>query len=151
LLFALRAALPSSSVDWIDLKLIANERFVPLIFQYLASENLRVMAARCLYGMAEKGMPAEEKLQLLANLNLRNLVANVTTDDVEFMEELAYLVESIGSSAVVCVCHREPAVREQGVRILNEMLELLFMYMANEYDDVSQKTFNFAEAYIDLV
>jgi len=141
----------SRYIYWIDLKLIANDRFVPLIFQFLTAENLRVMAARCLYGMAEKGMPAEEKLQLLANLNLRNLVVNVTTDDVEFMEELAYLVDSIGSSAVVCVRHQDAAVCKQGVRILDEMLGLLFMYMANEYDDVSQKTFNFADAYLDLL
>ena len=43
-------------VSWIDINLIANQRFVDALLRYMSIKNLREAACDCIHGIIIKGM-----------------------------------------------------------------------------------------------
>ena len=54
---------------WIDINLVANDRFVPLFVKELSVSTLREAAAECIYGIIMKGMDPLAKTKLVESFN----------------------------------------------------------------------------------
>ena len=62
-------------ISWVDIQLIVNDSWLPLLFQIMQSKNqctteLRCLAINCLNEILLKRMDCEKKLQLIEHLNL---------------------------------------------------------------------------------
>ncbi|CAJ0558580.1 unnamed protein product, partial [Mesorhabditis spiculigera] len=91
-------------VDWIDLELVANERFVPLLMKGLAKSETSEEAIQAVEGLVQKGMPASRKLFLTSGLlnfiKTNNLLAISEDSFNEETERVACLVSSLGHQLV---------------------------------------------------
>lgn len=52
-------------VSWIEITLVANDRFVPVLLRFLNQPLLRESAADCIYEVISKGMDPMAKLRLV--------------------------------------------------------------------------------------
>jgi hypothetical protein len=52
-------------VGWIDINLVANDQFVPVLLRFLSLPLLREAAADCIYEVMGKGMDPVAKLRLV--------------------------------------------------------------------------------------
>ncbi|XP_075810890.1 exportin-T isoform X2 [Microtus pennsylvanicus] len=55
-------------VSWIDLSLIANDRFINMLLSHMSVEVLREEACDCLFEIVNKGMDPVEKMKLVESL-----------------------------------------------------------------------------------
>jgi exportin-T len=84
-------------VAWIDITLIVNDAYLSLIYRFLGHAGLRTAASETLANIVSKKMNSVSKLELIAFLNLTQVVESLETDeDVEFSEALANLVNVQG-------------------------------------------------------
>jgi exportin-T len=62
---------------WIDINFVVHERFLTPIFQYfqLNTPELRDGACDCLNGLVNKGMPPQNKIQLIRSLQIAERVS----------------------------------------------------------------------------
>ena len=97
-------------VSWIDITLIANERFLNPIFRFLSSDVdvLREGACECATGLVNKGMSPSTKIQFLQSLQIIERVSAVKaslppTGNEEYLLKLSVLVNSIGVSLIVAI------------------------------------------------
>uniref|UniRef100_H3C9W1 Exportin-T n=1 Tax=Tetraodon nigroviridis TaxID=99883 RepID=H3C9W1_TETNG len=92
-------------VSWIDLNLIANDRFVNLLLSHMSMEELREEACDCLSEMVNKGMDPLDKTKLVESL-CRVLQSagffNVEQEeDVDFLAKFSRLVNGMGQNLVL--------------------------------------------------
>ena len=82
---------------WIDITLIVNEAYMSLIYRFLGHTGLRTAASETLASIVSKKMHSADKLELIALLNLTQVVESLEADeDVEFTEAMARLVNVQG-------------------------------------------------------
>jgi exportin-T len=89
--------------SWIDISLVANERFLGPVFQFLMSSNsdLREGACDCITGLVNKGMLPAGKIQLIQSLQVLERVSIVKSSlppsgEEDFLLKLALLVNGVG-------------------------------------------------------
>ena len=92
-------------ISWIDLRLVANERFLALLYRCMANPELREHACECFTAMVDKGMDPIAKADLIRSLNLTTLIPEITarnSDDssLEFDLRLATLVDTMGTELI---------------------------------------------------
>lgn len=68
---------PFIYIAWIDISLIANERFMSLIYNILLTNPIRDWAAVCLTDIVKKGMKPLDKLQLIGFLGMVDVLKQV--------------------------------------------------------------------------
>ncbi|EFJ23763.1 hypothetical protein SELMODRAFT_174640 [Selaginella moellendorffii] len=134
-------------VSWIDIGLVANESFIPLMLEILVSpqENrgLRGAAADCLLAVVSKRMDSSAKLALLRQLRLGPVCARLTsTEDGEFGSKLSALLT--GFAAEILECGKE---RDTG-EMLDEILPSVFYFMQHGDEDISSTTFLFLSNFV---
>jgi exportin-T len=61
-------------VEWIELDLVVNDKFFPLLFELLSAEQLRTGAVAVLSAIASKGMPRAKRIQLLEQMNFVEII-----------------------------------------------------------------------------
>jgi len=96
-------------IGWIDISFVVNDQFIPIFFHFLQNTTeFRIHAIKCLLEIVRKGMPAENKVQLLQHLNLTFILQqqfdktrNDDNDDDsdigwDFNENMSTLVSEIG-------------------------------------------------------
>mmetsp|Transcript_15783 Transcript_15783/g.61661 ORF Transcript_15783/g.61661 Transcript_15783/m.61661 type:complete len:954 (+) Transcript_15783:303-3164(+) len=142
-------------IVWIDINLIVNERFLAVFFALLGSNvtEFREGACETLESIASKGMGYQHKIDLLLTLRAHELIANIKTDDIEFQEKLAKLLNKLGLESIDCRsnAHRErapPAVIAKAEQLVENSIQLTITYMANEYDDTSAQVLPFVGHYL---
>ncbi|KNC70707.1 hypothetical protein SARC_16763, partial [Sphaeroforma arctica JP610] len=64
-------------ISWIDTGLIVNDRFIPLIFQFLSIPDLRIAACHCVGCLVIKGMNPDEKVELVQTLGLFETISRL--------------------------------------------------------------------------
>eukprot|EP01113_Clastostelium_recurvatum_P043579 TRINITY_DN7235_c0_g1_i4.p1 TRINITY_DN7235_c0_g1~~TRINITY_DN7235_c0_g1_i4.p1 ORF type:complete len:1068 (-),score=308.25 TRINITY_DN7235_c0_g1_i4:49-3252(-) len=142
---------------WIDLALIANDKFVPLFFKFLTLPALRDEACECLFELVNKGMDPLAKLSLIRMLQgmLAIIGAVPATEHPDYMVRLGKLVNLIGSEillgwdAAIAQGQLERAQAELGLsQLLNDALNLMFRFLNHNNDKVSLSVLGFAAAYI---
>lgn len=94
-------------VAWVDIGLVANERFVPLLFGFLATAaepfKLRGAACDCLLAVVSKKMDGLAKLALLRRLQIVEVCKSLTdVKDAEFALKLTALLTGLAEELLEC-------------------------------------------------
>lgn len=145
---------------WIELPLIVNNRFLPLFYELLSSEDLREEVCECLYEIVVRGMDTMLKLDLLHKLNLLPIISSIKTEDEDFQVKLAKLVNAIGVELIygwtaiqVMVAQQKvgPDVEKQSKQMVNAALALMWQYLNAEDDLVSEEVVPLAKCFVEKV
>ncbi|KAL6740200.1 hypothetical protein Aduo_013580 [Ancylostoma duodenale] len=88
-------------VDWIDVELVANDVFVPLVIARLGNKDISEAAVRAVSALIQKGMPPSKKLSLVTALTdvMRNnhLISVNPNSDYEDVLRAGSLLSAVGS------------------------------------------------------
>lgn len=124
-------------IAWIDIGLIVNDAFIPLLFDLVLvdglSEQLRGAAAGCLTAVVSKRMEPQSKLPLLQSLQIRRVFGLVAKDsDSELVSNIAALLTGYAVEALECFksLNSEDA-KGVSMELLNEVLPSVFYVMQN--------------------
>ncbi|KAH1071982.1 hypothetical protein GLYMA_03G264400v4 [Glycine max] len=124
-------------ISWIDIGLIVNDAFIPLLFDLILvgplSDQLRGASVRCLLAVVSKRMEPESKLSLLQSLQISRVLRLVTEDvDVELVSDIAALLSGYAVEALDCF-KRINSEDAKGIsmELLSEVLPSIFYVMKN--------------------
>ncbi|KAK7083729.1 hypothetical protein SK128_023939 [Halocaridina rubra] len=145
-------------ISWIDISLIANDRFVYKLVDHLKQPLLREAAADCIHEIITKGMDPLTKTQLIESfvtvLDQAGVLKPVDDDDSDFLVKLARLINGIGAQLILSwqkLDKNEHEKRELVRLAVENKVTLLLTFLASEYDDISAAVFDFARDYIQLI
>ncbi|KAL3487702.1 Exportin-T [Aspergillus germanicus] len=149
-----------SWVSWIDIGLVVNQTMLDLLFQQLGraqktelregEEKVRDAAVDVFTEIVGKKMKAEDKIDMIAFLNLDNVVAQISSSpplyanrftskyDTDLAETVAKLVNTtvtdivraLENDAVPAPC------KEKATGLLQVFLPHILRYFSDEYDEV---------------
>ncbi|XP_075900077.1 exportin-T isoform X2 [Nelusetta ayraudi] len=153
-------------VSWIDLNLIANDRFVGLLLSHMSVEELREEACDCLLEIVNKGMDPLDKTKLVESLSRVLQSAgffNVEQEeDVDFLAKFSRLVNGMGQSLVLSWTKvvktggggggdgSEEAAAEM-LAALEAKVPLLLQLLVHEDDDISANVVGFCYEYLHVL
>lgn len=145
-------------IAWIEIALIANDRFVYKLVDHLKEPLLREAAADCIHEIITKGMDPLNKTQLIESfvtvLDQAGVLKPIDDDDSDFLVKLARLINGIGVQLILSWQKLEKNDKEKRemVRLAVEnKVTLLLTFLASDYDDISAAVFDFARDYIQLI
>lgn len=145
-------------ICWIDISLIANDRFVCKLVDHLKEPLLREASADCIHEIITKGMDPLAKTQLIESfvtvLDQAGVLNPVDDDDSDFLVKLARLINGIGVQLILAwqKLNKKEVEKKKMIRLAVEnKVTLLLTFMASDYDDISAAVFDFARDYIQLI
>ncbi|XP_029282841.1 exportin-T isoform X2 [Cottoperca gobio] len=146
-------------VSWIDLNLIANDRFVNLLLSQMSVEELREEACDCLFEIINKGMDPVDKTKLVESL-CRVLQSagffNVEQEeDVDFLAKFSRLVNGMGQSLVISWTKlaKSGNVKDAAdtLQAVETKVPLLLQLLVHEDDDISANIVGFCYEYLHVL
>ncbi|KAH3902824.1 related to Exportin-T [Saccharomycodes ludwigii] len=140
-----------SFVSWIDINLIVTNDFITAITRCLDKESTSIPCGDCLCEIISKKMKAQDKLHLLAMLDLTNRVGKFNNTDVEVIENLAKLVSVVGVEYTIIIDHDNNLIEQADLQITTKICPLVLEFLSHEYDNVSQQCFPFVTAYLSFL
>ncbi|XP_061662329.1 exportin-T isoform X2 [Syngnathoides biaculeatus] len=145
-------------VSWIDLGLIANERFVELLLGHMSAQELREEACDCLLEMVNKGMDPADKTRLVESLCRLLRTAgffDVEQEDVDFLAKLSRLVNGMGQTLVLSWTKLAKAGSGQDASAALDALEAkvapALRLLAHPDDDISANVVAFCHDYLHVL
>ncbi|XP_046840739.1 exportin-T-like [Xenia sp. Carnegie-2017] len=146
-------------VSWIDINLIANDKFIRIFLNHLSIDLLQESACDCLAEIINKGMLPLDKIQLIQSLlkvlEDTKVLPPSESDDSDFQAKLAKLINAAGTQLIICWSKLKKAGSEdeasKTLSIIESKLNYMFGFLANEADDISQSVHSFAKDYITLL
>ncbi|MFS7974595.1 putative armadillo-like helical, exportin-1/Importin-beta, exportin-T [Helianthus anomalus] len=141
-------------ISWIEIGLIANNTFLPLLFELMLVEGLpdqlRCAASGCVLAVVSKRMDPQAKLTLLQNLQMSRVFGLVAADgDSEFVSGLASLLTGYASELLDCVKNiKNGDLKRASVDLLNEVLPSVFYIMQNCEIDTTFSIVQFLSGYV---
>ncbi|XP_062374318.1 exportin-T isoform X1 [Sardina pilchardus] len=146
-------------VSWIDLNLIANDRFVNLLLSQMSVEDLREEACDCLFEIVNKGMDPVDKtklVELLCQVLQSAGFFNVEQEeDVDFLAKFSRLVNGMGQSLVLSwtKLHKGGNVKvaTETLRALEAKVPLMLQLLVHEDDDISANIVGFCYEYLHVL
>uniref|UniRef100_A0A3Q2XWS8 Exportin-T n=1 Tax=Hippocampus comes TaxID=109280 RepID=A0A3Q2XWS8_HIPCM len=146
-------------VSWIDLGLIANQRFVDLLLSHMAVEELREEACDCLLEMVNKGMDPVEKTKLVESLAQVLQSAGFfyveQEEDVDFLAKFSRLVNGMGQSLVLSWTKLAKAGSADdagaALRALEAKVALVLRLLVHPDDDISANVVAFCYEYLHVL
>ncbi|GMH03809.1 hypothetical protein Nepgr_005648 [Nepenthes gracilis] len=141
-------------ISWIDIGLIANEVFIPLLFELILveglSEQLRGAAAGCVLAVASKRMDPQSKITLLQSLQINRVFGLVVKDtDSELVSSIATLLT--GYATEVLECYKRLTSEDSKLvllELLDEVLPSVFFVMRNCVVDATFNVVQFLSGYV---
>ncbi|PNY17145.1 exportin-t-like protein [Trifolium pratense] len=144
-------------ISWIDIGLIFNDTFLPLLFDLILvgapSDQLRGAAVRCLLAIVSKRMEPQSKLSLLQSLQITRVFRLVTEDgNAELVPDIAALLSGYAVEALDCFkrISSEDAKRIS-MELLNEVLPSVFHVMKNFEVDATLNIVQFLSGYVSTL
>ncbi|XP_058753409.1 exportin-T [Vicia villosa] len=144
-------------ISWIDIGLIYNDVFVPLLFDLILvgapSDQLQGSAVRCLLAVVSKRMEPQSKLSLLQSLQISRVFRLVTEDvNADLVPDIAALLSGYAVEALDCF-KRISSEEAKGVsmELLNEVLPSVFYIMKNFEVDASFNIVQFLSGYVSTL
>ncbi|XP_008342570.1 exportin-T-like isoform X2 [Malus sylvestris] len=141
-------------ISWIDIGLIVNDAFIPLLFELVLvdglSEQLRSAAAGCLSAVVLKRMDPQAKLPLLQSLQMHRVFGLVAQDnDSELVSNIAALLTGYAVEVLECF-KRLNSEDAKGIsmELLNEVLPSVFYVMQNCELDSAFSIVQFLSGYV---
>ncbi|KAL6474664.1 hypothetical protein MHYP_G00182250 [Metynnis hypsauchen] len=146
-------------VSWIDLNLIANDRFVNLLLSHMSVEELREEACDCLFEIVNKGMDPVDKTKLVESLSQvlqSSGFFNVEQEeDVDFLAKFSRLVNGMGQALVLSWTKLSKAgdvkVAAETLRALEAKVPLMLQLLIHEDDDISANIVGFCYDYLHIL
>ncbi|KAI7984844.1 Exportin-T [Camellia lanceoleosa] len=144
-------------ISWIDIELIANHSFIPLLFELIlvdgSPNQLRGAAVVCVLAVVSKRMEPKSKLRLLQNLQINRVFGLVAKEsDSELVSELAALLIGYADEVLDCSnrLNSEDAVGVP-VELLNEVLPAVFYVMQSSEVDKTFSIVQFLSSYVAMM
>lgn len=141
-------------VSWIDIGLIVNDAFIPLLFELVLfdglSEQLRGAAAGCLLAVVSKRMDHQTKLSMLQSLRISRVFGLVNNDgDSELISSIAALLTGYAVEVLECFkrLNSEDA-KGISVELLDEVLPSVFYVMQHCELDSTFNIVQFLSSYV---
>lgn len=146
-------------VSWIDLNLIANDRFVNLLLSHMSMEELREEACDCLFEIINKGMEPLDKMKLVESLGQVLQAAgffNVEQEeDVDFLAKFSRLVNGMGQSLVLCWTKLTKGgsakEAEEALAAMEAKVPIMLQLLIHEDDDISANIVGFCYEYLHVL
>ncbi|XP_021716530.1 exportin-T-like [Chenopodium quinoa] len=141
-------------ISWIDIGLIANQMFIPLLFELILvdgfPEQLRSAAAGCVLAVVMKRMDSQAKLNLLKSLQINRVFGLINEEtDVELLSSIATLLTGYAAEVLECAKRLNS---EEGKRVSSELLEevlpSVFYVMRRSEVDATFNTVQFLSGYV---
>ncbi|KAI4325361.1 hypothetical protein MLD38_030769 [Melastoma candidum] len=124
-------------ISWIEIGLIANDVFMPLLFELIlvkgSSDQPRGAAAGCVLAVACKRMDPKSKLSLLKSLQISRVFALVGDDtDSELLSRIAALLTGYAVEALECYKRlNSEEAKQSAFNLLDEVLPSVFYVTQN--------------------
>ncbi|KAL5579569.1 hypothetical protein UlMin_012011 [Ulmus minor] len=141
-------------ISWIDISLVANDAFIPLLFELVLvdglSEQLRGAAAGCLLAVVSKRMDHHQKLSLLQSLRISRVFGLVTRDgDPELISSIAALLTGYATEVLECFKRlNSEDGKSVSMELLDEVLPSVFFVMQNCELDTTFNIVQFLSSYV---
>ncbi|KAJ8301279.1 hypothetical protein KUTeg_020266 [Tegillarca granosa] len=146
-------------ISWIDISLIANDKFVPILLKFMSNVLVRESACDCIHDIINKGMDPVAKTKLIESFTevLENAgVLNPKEDEEgDFLAKLSKLVNGFGTNLIlnwqklVKISDKENTTAV--LQAIESKIPLMFRYLGDEDDDVSGAVTPFAQEYIAVL
>ncbi|XP_072181720.1 exportin-T-like [Diadema setosum] len=146
-------------VSWVDINLIANERFVGLLLHHLSIDVLRESACDCFHEIIEKGMDPVAKTELVESvtkvLQDSGVIPPTGEEDIDFVAKLSKLTNGIGCNLIAAwqklVKSKNTVGAVNTLQAIESKLPLMFMFLGHEDDDISLAVCEFAKDYVGIL
>nr|XP_006817588.1 PREDICTED: exportin-T-like [Saccoglossus kowalevskii] len=143
-------------VSWIDISLIANERFITLLLHHLSVDVLRESACDCLHEIISKGMNPMAKTQLVESLvsvlERAHILPPAQDEDIDFVAKLAKLINGVGTNLLVSwnklLKSGNEVDAEKTFQAIDNKVSLMLRFLGDEDDDISLAVTEFAHDYV---
>lgn len=136
-------------IDWMEITLFIQDGFLNVIYDFLKLPDLRNQACLTLIEIISKKMKPANKLELISMLDLTSYISSLKDDDLDFIEHLAKLANQIGLELTIVLENDSSLLLDINVQYL-KLWPIVFEFLGNEYDDVSQQVFPFLQQYLLL-
>ncbi|XP_010937337.1 exportin-T-like isoform X2 [Elaeis guineensis] len=139
-------------VSWIDITLVANDAFIPLLFDLILApgspEQLRSAAAGCVLAIVLKRMDPRSKFALLRRLRVNQVFA-----DADLVLKLVTLITGYASEALECYkkLGSEEIEGPFSLELLEEALPSVFYVMQNCEEVDSGNVVDFLSDYVSTM
>uniref|UniRef100_A0A674B7J2 Exportin-T n=1 Tax=Salmo trutta TaxID=8032 RepID=A0A674B7J2_SALTR len=146
-------------VSWIDLNLIANDRFVNLLLSQMSVEDLREEACECLFEIVNKGMDPTDKTKLVESLcqvlQSAGFFNVEEEEDVDFLAKFSRLVNGMGQSLVLSWTKLakggEVKDAAESLSAIEAKVPLLLQLLVHDDDDISANIVGFCYDYLNVL
>lgn len=144
-------------ISWIDIGLIVNDVFIPLLFELILadglSDQLRGAAAGCVLAVVSKRMDPQSKLSLLQSLQFSRVFGLISEDrDSELVSKIAALLTGYAVEALEC--HKRlnsEDIKGVSIKLLNGVLPSVFHVMQNTEVDATFSIVQFLSGYVSTM
>eukprot|EP00002_Diphylleia_rotans_P033961 TRINITY_DN7271_c0_g1_i4.p1 TRINITY_DN7271_c0_g1~~TRINITY_DN7271_c0_g1_i4.p1 ORF type:complete len:659 (+),score=108.00 TRINITY_DN7271_c0_g1_i4:111-2087(+) len=141
-------------IGWIDIGLVANEHFVPLLFGLLSNQSIRDSAANCIYELVIKGLEPDVKISLYTSLNLTQTLANYfRINDEDFQSKVARIIVAAALHLLAILTGNDkqgtasPAISQAAVDLLAIYIPNVINIFASDSIMVSETALPFLVEY----
>uniref|UniRef100_A0A5B6Z9J3 Exportin-T n=2 Tax=Davidia involucrata TaxID=16924 RepID=A0A5B6Z9J3_DAVIN len=140
-------------ISWIDIGLIVNDAFIPLLFELILVDGmldqLRGAAAGCVLAVVSKRMDPQSKLALLQSLQISRVFGLIADNDSELVSKVAALLTGYATEVLDCskrLNSEDP--KRVSMELLNEVLPSVFYVMQNCEVDTTFSIVQFLSGYV---
>ncbi|XP_056163203.1 exportin-T isoform X2 [Syzygium oleosum] len=143
-------------ISWIDIGLIANDVFLPFLFELMLfdgiSEQFRGAAAGCVLAVVSKRMDPQSKLSLLKNVQISRVFGLVSDDsDSELASRVASLLTGYAVEVLECSKRLTEDTKQTSFELLDEVLPSVFYVMQNCEVDTAFSIVQFFSGYVSAM
>ncbi|TRZ18997.1 hypothetical protein HGM15179_008129 [Zosterops borbonicus] len=146
-------------VSWIDLSLIANERFINMLLGHMSVEVLREEACDCLFEIVNKGMDPIDKTKLVESLcqvlQSAGLFSIDQEDDVDFLARFSKLVNGMGQALIASwtklIKNGDMKSAQDSLQAIEAKVALMLQLLIHEDDDISSNIIGFCYDYLHIL
>ncbi|OXB75723.1 UNVERIFIED_CONTAM: hypothetical protein H355_012647 [Colinus virginianus] len=146
-------------VSWIDLSLIANERFINMLLGHMSVEVLREEACDCLFEIVNKGMDPIDKTKLVESLcqvlQSAGLFSIDQEDDVDFLARFSKLVNGMGQALIASwtklIKSGDMKSAQDALQAIEAKVSLMLQLLIHEDDDISSNIIGFCYDYLHIL
>jgi len=91
-------------ISWIEIGLIANERFIPMLYKFLLNPTLQHDACDCISEVVYKRMPATKKLAIINQTRIVDMLKGLDLKGTSeaFQIKIASLANTLGCQVLEC-------------------------------------------------
>ncbi|KAK9131413.1 hypothetical protein Sjap_011900 [Stephania japonica] len=141
-------------ISWIDIGLIANNAFVPMLFELVLvegpPEQLRGAAANCVLAIVSKRMDPQSKMSMLQSLQMSRVFSVVAGNgESELISSLAALLTGYAAELLDCTKRLDSEeIKGISTELLDEVLPSVFYVMRNCEMDATFNIVQFLSGYV---